>query len=88
MFYSVLVVRPVLTFPQKATRQPHVTQPRVFPDAPRQSLASGSDANITEPIRDILFAFGSRPAQSEEDEDSVKLVENFISLFPGLAHIS
>ena len=78
MFYSVLVVRPVLTFPQKATRQPHVTQPRVFPDAPRQSLASGSDANITEPIRDILFAFGSRPAQSEEDEDSVKLVENFI----------
>ena len=73
MFCSVLVIRSVLTFPQKATPQSHVARRRVFPGA------------ITEPIRDTLFAFDSRPAQSEEDEDSAKAVENFVSsLFPGL----
>ena len=39
MFYSVLVVQSVLTFPQKATHQSHVAQRRVFPDAPRQNPA-------------------------------------------------
>ena len=55
----------------------------------RQRLAAETNADITEPIQNILSALGSRPTQPEKpkdsDEDAAKLIENIISsIFPGL----
>ena len=73
---------------QTACRPP-VVERRPLADALKQRLATESDTDITEPIRDILSSLGPQPVQSQElkdsAEDAAKLVENLLSsIFPGL----
>jgi len=86
---GVLVVYSVLTgSSSQITRQPHVIKRKPLVDALKQRLAAEPDADITEPIQNILSSLESRPAQSggpeDSDEDAAKLIGNLLSsIFPG-----
>jgi len=86
---GVLVVYSVLTgSSSQMTRHPHVVKRKPLVDALKQRLAAEPDADITEPIQNILSSLESRPAQSggpeDSDEDAAKLIENLLSsIFPG-----
>ena len=69
-------------------RQPHVAKHRHVADTLTQRLATESDADVTELIRNILPSLESRPVQSEKpedsDEDTAKIIDDLLSsLFPG-----
>ena len=86
---GVLVVRTILTGSSQICRQPHVVKRRPLADILKQRLATESDADITEVIRNVLSSLESRPVQSEKpkdsDEDATKFIENLLSsIFPGL----
>jgi len=58
-------------------------------DALKQRLATESDADITEPIQNILSSLGPSPVQPEKPkdsgEDAAKLIKNLLSsIFPDL----
>ena len=73
----------VLTISRKVRRQPHLAKLKLLPEALRQRLASGFNANVTEPIQNVLSSLGSRPVHSDKlensNEYSAKLIENFLS---------
>jgi hypothetical protein len=71
------------------TRQPHVAKRKPVADALEQRLATESDADITEAIKNILSSLEPRPVQSEKpkdsNEDAAGLIEDLLSsIFPGL----
>jgi len=86
---SILVVYSILTSSSsQIARQPHVIKRNPLVDALNQRLAAEPDADITEPIQNILSSLESRPTQSggseDSDEDAAKLIENLLSsIFPG-----
>jgi len=78
----------ILTGSSQITRHPHVVKRKPLVDALKQRLAAEPDADITEPIQNILSSLESRPAQSggseDSDEDPAKLIVNLLSsIFPG-----
>ena len=84
-----LITNSILNGCSQITRQPHVAKRKPLVDALKERLARESDADITEPIQNILSSLEPRPAQSEKpkdpSEDVAKLIENLLSsVFPGL----
>ena len=71
------------------TRQPHVTKRKPLADVLQQRLAAESDADIADPIKNILSSLRTRPVESDKQkasgEDASKLIETLLSsIFPGL----
>ena len=91
MYDCILVAGSILigSSPQ-ITSHPHVAKRNPLADALKQRLATESDADVTEPIRNILSSLEPRRVQPEKpeapNEDVAKLIENVLSsIFPGLA---
>jgi len=87
---AVLAVYSILTGPSsQITCHPHVVKRKSqLVGALKQRLAAEPDADITEPIQNILSSLESRPTQSggpeDSDEGAAKLIENLLSsIFPG-----
>ena len=86
---GILVVYSILTgSSSQTTRQPHVVKRMPLVDALKQRLAAEPDADIIEPVQNILSSLEPRPVKSEgpqdSDEDAAKLIENLLSsIFPG-----
>ncbi|KAF9785091.1 hypothetical protein BJ322DRAFT_1218799 [Thelephora terrestris] len=74
--------------PQPITRQPHVVKRKPLADVLKQRIAGESDADITQPIKNILSALEPRPAESKErkasNQDASGLENILTSIFPGL----
>ena len=72
----------------QVTRQPHFATRRPLDDTLKQRLATESDPDITESIRNILSYLEPRLDQSEKPkdpkEDAARLIEDILSsIFPG-----
>ena len=85
---GTVVVHSILTRSSQINCQPYVVKREPLVDALKQRLAADPDADITEPMQNILSSLESRPAQSGGSEDSgddaAKLIENLLSsIFPG-----
>ena len=89
-YCSTLVVCVILIgYSSQVARQPQVVKRRPLVDTLKQRLATESDADIAELIRNVLSSLESRPVQSEKlkdsDEDPAKFIENLLSsICPGL----
>ena len=79
----------LIKFLPQIARQPHVAKRKPLADVLKQRLAAESDADIAEPIKNILSSLESHSVESEEHkapkEDASKVIETLLSsIFPGL----
>ena len=89
-YFSAYVVCAILIgCSSQVARQPQVVKRRPLVDTLKQRLATESDTDIAELIRNILPSLESRPVQPEKpkdsDEGAAKFFENFLSsILPGI----
>ena len=88
-FVGVTYLNLIRIFPQ-VTCRPQGLKRKPFADVLKQYLTSESDADVTEPIKNILSSLEPRPVEPEArkapSEDAPQSIENLLSsIFPGLA---